>query len=61
MIREEWTRGVVEGEPSLSEARFSASQVSWEVPIAEAPRCRQKLAILVRRANLLIAGAAPAL
>jgi hypothetical protein len=57
MIREEWTRGLEEGEPSLSEAVFSAFAVLWEPPLGEKARCREKVATLVRRANLLIEGA----
>ena len=32
MLREEWTRGIEEGEPSLEEAIFSAFEVVWSVP-----------------------------
>ena len=55
MIREEWTRGTVEGEPSILEATFSPVDVSWLVPIGEEAFCREKMAGLVRRANRLIA------
>jgi len=57
MIQEEWTRGPEEGEPSLSEAVFSASEVLWATPFGEQARCREKMATLARRANLLIEGA----
>ena len=33
MLREEWTRGVEEGEPSLEEAVFTAFDVVWTVPV----------------------------
>ena len=54
MIREEATRGLEEGEPSLAEAVFSATGIFWEVPLAEQSRCRGKLDDLLRRANGLI-------
>lgn len=54
MIREEWTRGLEEGEPALAEAVFSSSLVSWEIPIGEQARCREKILALVRRANRLL-------
>lgn len=53
MIREQWTRGPEYGEPSLSEAVFSATEVLWEVPTGERARCRETLAELIRRANRL--------
>ena len=53
-IREEWTRGALDGDPPLADAYFTASQVVWEIPIAEEPRCREKLSELVRRANDLL-------
>lgn len=59
MMREEWTRGLEEGEPPLAEAVFSPSGVSWEVPIGEQARCRDKIAALVRRANRLLGAPAP--
>ena len=55
MLREEWTRGGVEGEPSLEEAIFSAFEVVWSVPADERERCREKLAELVDRANRALA------
>ncbi len=51
MLREEWTRGVDEDEPSLEDAVFSASEVSWSVRASEVPSGRAKLAELVERAN----------
>src|SRR5262245_8403361 len=51
MLREEWTRGVEEGEPSLEEAVFSATDVSWSVRASEVESGRAKLAELVARAN----------
>ena len=51
MLREEWTRGVEEDEPSLEDAVFSASDVSWSVRASEVDSGRAKLAELVERAN----------
>lgn len=51
MLREEWTRGVVEGEPSLEDAVFTASEVSWSVPCEVVAASRAKLEELVSRAN----------
>ena len=51
MIREEWTRGLADGEPSLADAVFSLSGVLWEAPPGDLAQCREKLALLVRRAN----------
>ena len=59
MLREEWTRGAVEGEPSLEDAVFSPFEVVWEVP-AEHARCRAKLEELVARANRALADASAA-
>ena len=58
MLREEWTRGAVEGEPSLEDAIFSPFEVVWEVPTEHRARGRAKLEELVDRANRAIAGAA---
>ncbi len=55
MLREEWTRGVAEGEPSLEEAVFSAFDVVWSVPVSARPRCRAILEELVARANRALA------
>ena len=54
MIREEWTRGLEEGEPSLLDADFSRSGILWELPPGQISRGRAKLGVLVRRANLLL-------
>jgi hypothetical protein len=51
MLREEWTLGVAEGEPSLEEAVFSAFEVSWSVRASERERGREKLLELAERAN----------
>jgi hypothetical protein len=59
MLREEWTRGTEEGEPSLEEAIFSAVEVVWTVPVDERDRCRAKLAELVERANRALTELAP--
>jgi hypothetical protein len=54
MLREELTRGIQEGEPSLEEAVFSAVEVVWSVPAHENQRCREKLSELVDRANRVL-------
>ena len=59
MLREEWTRGTEDGEPSLEEAIFSAFEVVWTVPADERDRCRTKLAELVERANRALTELAP--
>ena len=51
MLREEWTRGVDEDEPSLEAAVFSAFDVSWPVPASAVQAGRSKLAELEERAN----------
>jgi len=51
MLREEWTRGAEEDEPSLEDAVFSAYDVVWAVPELERRRCLEKLDELLRRAN----------
>jgi hypothetical protein len=55
MLREEWTLGVDEDEPSLEEAVFSASDIAWSVPVLSRARCRKKLEELVARANRALA------
>lgn len=51
MLREEWTRGTEEGEPSLEDAVFSAFEILWAVRAGDRERCRAKLDELVARAN----------
>jgi hypothetical protein len=51
MLREEWTRGLEEDEPSLEDAVFSAFEVTWSVRASAAASVRSKLAELVERAN----------
>jgi hypothetical protein len=51
MIREERTRGLEWEEPSIDEAIFTVSDVSWSVLAAQAAWCRQKVEDLVARAN----------
>ncbi len=60
MLREEWTRGALEGEPSLEDAVFSPFEVVWEVPAEHRARCRAKLEELVSRANRALADASAA-
>ena len=55
MLREEWTRGIEEGEASLEGAIFSAFEVVWSVPADDRRRCREKLSELVERANRTLA------
>jgi hypothetical protein len=55
MLREEWTRGLEEGEPSLEDAVFSAFEVVWSIPADERARCRAKLDELLERANRALA------
>ncbi len=51
MLREEWTRGLEDGEPSLEDAVFSVFEIVWPVPAGERDRCRSKLNQLLERAN----------
>lgn len=51
MLREEWTRGCQEGEPSLKDALFSASEIVWTVPPEQRSWCLEKLNQLLQRAN----------
>lgn len=58
MIREEWTLGLETGEPSLTEAEFTAQGVHWQIPIGDRAICRQKLRTLIARANRQLEGVA---
>jgi hypothetical protein len=60
MLREERTRGLDEGEPSLDEAVFSAFDVAWEVPLEARGFAREKLEELLRRANAALSELAAA-
>ncbi len=60
MLREEWTRGVDEEEPSLEDAVFSAFDVTWVVAPGAVSRGRAKLAELAERANRARSELAPA-
>lgn len=51
MIREERTRGLEWEEPSVEDAVFTVSDVSWPVLAAQAAWCREKFRELVDRAN----------
>lgn len=51
MIREERTRGLDWEEPSIEEAVFTVSEVSWSALVSQAAWCRQKIDDLVARAN----------
>jgi hypothetical protein len=51
MIREERTRGLEWEEPSVEDAVFTVSDVSWPVLASQAAWCREKFRELVDRAN----------
>ncbi len=51
MIREDWTLGLEDGEPSLADAMFTSHDVYWDVPLGERQRCREKIQALVVRTN----------
>ncbi|HZI66665.1 MAG TPA: hypothetical protein VFF17_08895 [Thermoanaerobaculia bacterium] len=53
LIREERTRGLEWEEPSIEDAVFSASSVSWSTLASQAASCREKMARLVQRANVV--------
>jgi len=54
MIREEFTLGLDEGDPSLLDAEFSSKGVVWEVPLGQVRRAQTKLAALVFRAETAV-------
>jgi hypothetical protein len=51
LIREERLRGLEWEEPSLEDAVFSASSVSWPALASQAEWCRGKMSELIERAN----------
>ena len=51
LIREERTRGLEWEEPSIEDAVFSLSSVSWAALASQASWCREKMAELIERAN----------
>jgi hypothetical protein len=51
LIREERTRGLEWEEPSIEDAVFSLSSVSWAALASQASWCREKMAHLILRAN----------
>ena len=55
MIREDWTLGLEDGEPSLADASFTSHDVYWDVPLGERQRCRDKIEALAVRANRRLA------
>jgi hypothetical protein len=59
MLREEGTRGVEEGEPSLEDAVFTTTEVFWWVPAFAEAMGRAKLEELVARANRALAEMPP--
>lgn len=51
LIREERLRGLEWEEPSIEDAVFSPSSVSWSALVSQVGWCREKMAELVERAN----------
>jgi len=51
LIRDERTRGLEWEEPSIEDAVFSLSSVSWAALASQASWCREKMAELIERAN----------
>jgi hypothetical protein len=51
MIREERLRGLEWDEPSIEDAVFTVTDVSWSVLASQAAWCREKVRLLVERAN----------
>lgn len=51
MLREEWTLGPEEDDPSLGDAVFSAFEVTWPMRASQSGRGRARLAELIERAN----------
>ena len=51
LIREERTRGLEWEEPSMDDAVFSTSSVSWPALASQAAWCREKMGELIQRAN----------
>lgn len=51
MLREEWTLGRDPEESSLESAIFSATEITWTVPLSRRARCRKRLVELEVRAN----------
>jgi len=56
MIREERLRGLEWDEPSIEDAVFTVTDVSWSVLASQAAWCREKVRLLVERANRLLPG-----
>lgn len=54
MIREERMRGLEWDEPSIEDAVFTVTDVSWSVLSSQAAWCREKVRLLVERANRLL-------
>ncbi len=51
MIREERTRGLEWEEPSIEDAVFTVTDVCWSALASQAAWCREKIRVLVERAN----------
>jgi len=59
MIREERTRGLEWDEPSIEDAVFTVTDVLWSVLASQATWCREKVRLLVERANRHLPEVAP--
>lgn len=56
MIREERTRGLEWEEPSIEDAVFTVTDVSWAALASQAAWCREKIRELTERANRVRSG-----
>jgi hypothetical protein len=59
MIREERLRGLEWDEPSIEDAVFTVKDISWSVLASQATWCREKVRLLVERANRVVPGIVP--
>ena len=59
MIREERMRGLEWDEPSIEDAVFTVRDVSWSALASQAAWCREKVRLLVERANRLLPDSSP--
>jgi hypothetical protein len=55
MLREEWTLGRNSDGPSLEAAVFSATEITWTVPLSWREACIERLSELRIRANRALA------
>jgi hypothetical protein len=56
MIREERTRGLEWEEPSIEDAIFTVTDVSWSALASQGAWCRDKIRELIDRANRVASG-----